>query len=320
MITTFTYHKQLSKSIECSEDFSFSIWDTNLTTINLFKKDEFVKLFQDKPDLKIEKGAKLYFTKQSKFAREKLANSEYKKCIKIEKADYIVIPNSIDQLLVSLFIMKLNGENYAFDYLNIRREGHYYNLHELTAKFPQIKDAKKDYIGGNVIRLLNENLEEKIKYGVENNIPIITDKDLDKVFQAKLPQLTPDDLVNIYDMLSSTDSSTVQLGIKLLSSYNLIGYENAISFLFYSLPGNAYNWVNTLTAFKSIEEAIHYAGKFYNTISKYKFSECSEDEKQLIKPIAKKLLIELAENEIQSIKENPITAAYNLKLSFTINE
>lgn len=319
MITTFTYYKQILKNLKSKPSPLPLCWSSELFTIRYYNENEFNKLFKDKLDLKIEKGAKLYFTSDSKFSREKISNSEYKKCIKIEKADYIIIPNKIETFHNNINFIKLYNGNCAFSGLTIN--GDYFDFERFKTLYPTVLgDKSLQSIGEGLLSLQNENLEEQIRYGIENNIPIITDRDLDKIFQSKLSQLTSDELVNIYDMLISSDSSTIQLGIKLLNSYNLIGYENAITILFESLPKNCYNVVKNLAAFKCIKSTINYFNLFSNRFPQYKLIDCSENEKQLIKPIVKRLLIKNIEEYMNALMKRPAVKIYNFKLSLTLNE
>ena len=204
-----------------------------------------------------QSGQTLYFGKTSKFPRFKLTGSNFKRCIKSEKADLFII-GCID------------GREYDYDYL-IEDEINYYlirndALQNIRSYNPSTKSQfLKDPIeyiktnllfGGNIIserQKVTVCLFEgetaidviNIMNGTYKNVA--TDTDLDKAINTGLDAITEEDLRSITDLLDSPDQSSQAIGLKMLGAYNI----NDIPLTIRTLLGFR-NYLGQLPEWKSV--------------------------------------------------------------------
>ena len=81
--------------------------------IKLIKKIEYSELTKD---------ATLYFSKSSNFPRLKLENTGFKRCIKLDKADFVVInPSSLTDLTEQWYAIETDTTIYLGSYWTIYR-------------------------------------------------------------------------------------------------------------------------------------------------------------------------------------------------------
>lgn len=167
----------------------------------------------------------LYFTKESNFPRVKLNLTTHKRCIKLEKADVIVVPNKIeiDKTQQSYYIFtdgvdifgisdndfdKVFSNNWNLlkndKYIGIAFKGELQTLYHGNMKV--IKD-RTDIL----LNFLNKTYKK----------PFILDEDLDKIVNKSLPDPTFDDLKTMLSLLQSPDSDTIKLGSLMAAGYNI---------------------------------------------------------------------------------------------------
>lgn len=215
----------LTKSATLSEIMSqheerFSRWDS-YSYSNLSLKDvndKLNSLIITDPS-SINRSATLYFDKSCTFPRYKLQGTDFKRCVKLDKADYIIIsdikkfrlydtPSSLDYMLM----MDNNIYLYSKDFYN-----HY--------------DELKQGIPTNITNFLEcyskSVLTTAVSIALEYNKPLIYEADLDKIISKDLEKLDDESLMSIFEMMSSQDTASIELGCKLLASYDV--YETTLA-------------------------------------------------------------------------------------------
>ena len=66
------------------------------------------------------------------------------------------------------------------------------------------------------------------------NLPYITDNNLDKVICDMCPEPTYEEILSLIDMLDSEDASVVQLGVKMLTGFNVEKYKLTFRLILYT--------------------------------------------------------------------------------------
>jgi hypothetical protein len=161
----------------------------------------------------LTESATLYFSKSSGFPRVKLENSKFKRCIKTNKADFVVInPKTIVNRIESTYYVETDTTIIT---------GSYY--HFFHRKF----DVERD-LGikiNNVKTLYYYELTEKRKDLVEllqtSNLKFISDDMLNIAINKTDETLTLDAANMILDMLNASDTDSVELGLKTLTGFNI---------------------------------------------------------------------------------------------------
>lgn len=217
-----------------SNSWSASIYDaryTSETNGSLFAKSskEIVDKYKSLKG-KIAPKAKLYFSSNSKFPRFKLADTEYKRCIKLEKADTVVM-NEVTTTALDEFEAVLY-EAAEVIYCVIKNPHKYWN-NKWQDEFNRIGiDAymKKYKLGdssatkcydGKVTVIPQKHAQSIYDLMEDLYSNIVTDDDLDKMINITFDKITHDDLKSITEMLDSTDKSVQALGLKMLCGYNV---------------------------------------------------------------------------------------------------
>lgn len=154
----------------------------------------------------IPSKSKLCFHPTSKFPRYKLEITDFERKVKQDKADYIVISTDI---------------KYAkgFDYM----------VYESDTEIVLLYDYHEEIRGYNYWQngyyLINDSTYSLIAE-IENGFtkPLISDCTLNKICDSNLPDLTVSDVKQIYSMIQSKEIDTRELGLKLLSGFNISKY------------------------------------------------------------------------------------------------
>lgn len=238
----------------------------------------------DKQEINL--SATLYFDKGCTFPRFKLQETDFKRCVKPSKADYIVIPRDILKDCTNYSVDP--KFKYKFEYDNceylVSTEFYsfYTNLRELCVPI-DFQDLVYCSTKSVAQTLYN------IKFVYDK--PFIYEDDLELLISKDLEKLDEESLMSIYDMLKSSDESSIELGCKLLSSFDVFEVPLAISMLLFLTQNN---WIKNKgansTTFKSSLQALNYPLCGYRYID-YVFKEhaikCDKDRqlaKKLIEP------------------------------------
>lgn len=156
-------------------------------------------------------SATLYFDKSATFPRYKLEGTEYKRCIKVEKADFIIVDKSIKprQTYSNYYVFEDKDyvyitETYQSAYLNQAFNNSGIHPTSLYSGVVQVYSQKEQIL-----------LTTPPK-------PLISDEDLNKKIDTTIsPEMTLDDAKQIITMLNSADMSVVDLGLKLLAGFSV---------------------------------------------------------------------------------------------------
>ena len=188
----------------------------------------------------------LYFDPSSEFPRFKLGLTNNKRCIKTTKANAVVVSGKktcsiASQQNMNVYednenrIIIIDTESFASCFNNdVFKLITYCN----NLQF-QIEKLTLIYSG-----LLESFAKESL--WIPNyldgmyNVPLIKDVVLDKIICNMCPDVTLDEINSIYDMLSSSDKSVVQLGMKMITGFNVDKYRLTFRMLLYSTD----KWVN----------------------------------------------------------------------------
>lgn len=189
----------------------------------------------------IPKKAILYFDKSSKFPRAKLDLVDYKKCLKPEKADAIVLGKCAEVKCIKdvyhiftdsfdVFAIKDTWlqKDFNNDWNRLENDKHY------GIKFG---DKLKILYSGSIQLVCDEYDTIKMFNDEKYCKPFIIDTTLDKIINSILPDPDLQSIKAIHEMLQSTDVSTVRLGALMASGFNIN------------------NWLLTFTTLLTIDNA-----------------------------------------------------------------
>lgn len=172
--------------------------------------------------------SKLCFDPGSGFPRFKLALSDSKRCIKVDKADCIVVSGDNDVKISEYSWYVLEDDNTVYF---ITED----NWNNYFGGFTSFKNMLMPYVNfegnlsltytGVIASYTKESLYlAKYADGIYTK-PFITDKELDKIICKMCPEPTYDEFESILEMLNSEDASIVQLGVKMITGYNVDKYK-----------------------------------------------------------------------------------------------
>lgn len=237
----------------------------------------------------------LYFDKGSSFPRLKLDGTDFKRCIKIDKADCIVIPK------IKATFLKFPG-NYKY---KIEQNNIIYLLTEnLKDDYPCLANLLEPYEGTSGYYYANTKKEAETIYNVlaNYNKPLIYEKELDSIISKDLEKLDQESVESVYDMLRSKDASSVELGCKLLSSFDVNECNLTTSILLFLTQDS---WIvnkgSKSVLFKNMLNSINYPDYGYRIVD-YVFKEhaaVSDKDRTLAKNLIKPWIIQTIEQIAQ---------------------
>lgn len=238
---------------------SFSSFETQLKALNIKPKS----------------GDKLYFHKTSNYPRFKLQYSDFKRCIKLESADVVVYDSLQFDKTIKSYNTAINYRATHSECVFIKDNDKY--ILATTSDFAKIssrneilpemiknnlvdENAEILYSGNVVSNMYGRNWNDFIVNVIENIFPgVISDTDLDAMINGNCETLDEESLMSIQDMLQSTDSTVVGMGLKLLTNYNVDQYRATIKVM---LDCNIQNIKNSsawnLTAIKQLRQTLNY--------------------------------------------------------------
>ena len=197
-------------------------------------------------------GKKIYFHPKSKFPRFKLMGTDYKRTIKPDKCDCIVIPEVPERWISMYPKMRIYKDKCSDNLFGISKgiydsrfvdEQHFLECIKLWNKV-DLKFVQTTHIA-------EVNMENSFAIDVllgKYTKPIITDTMLDLEISKSLPIISESDIDSIDSMLSSTDQSVVEMGLKLLTGFNVFETPTIIKTLLYK----HWNIVNSNKALNSV--------------------------------------------------------------------
>ena len=328
-VYALTYHPELGDAA-CLQNMWYELTPTPKLTIlnaddNKFKKDLAKLHYTPKPkDV-------LYFGKSSKYPRYKLSASDYKRCIKLDKADCVVLGNfkqkMSDYAANTFASVILEDELYIYIIPQRAFTDSWYIREQLGKKaFCQnpskyIKDHNLFY-GANITVLFEDLAGNTMKVSmfredthtedIENILlgnytKIIFDSELDALINSSLDVLSEEDVESICDMLDSTDSSVQGVGLKMLTSFDISKTPLAVRLMLAVRPKlqmcSEWNSVGV----KQVKETVGFSNfasfpdsMYYVFPSESKISDFTKEDLDLCKSILTKATNNWLEKEVTS--------------------
>lgn len=213
-------------------------FSNKIASLFLGQRNDVIKFFKDKSTTNVDlsKLKKVYYDKGCEYPRAKLAQfTEIKRCLKPEKGDAIIMsyPKHFDQKIYEIYHSPSKNEYYVFTSYSLRAgsfSGYLQCAHGIT-NAGSIKDLSpylKGFLGddlvfhysGDVI-IGNDTFKETYNLLQTSVKPIIFTDELDRAIGDLMETPEVDTIESINEFLESTDSSTVDLGMKLLLNYNV---------------------------------------------------------------------------------------------------
>lgn len=162
---------------------------------------------------KLTDGATLYFDKSATFPRYKLEGSGFKRCIKKEKADFIIVGKTEPKGYYRSWFYVYEDSNYMYvAYYATDDAANQKAFREAGLTNMKLVWTGHCNIYGPDAQILLETNPTK---------PLIYDTDLDAHINKTLPTVTESDVKQILTMISSNDRTIVDLGLKTLASYDV---------------------------------------------------------------------------------------------------
>lgn len=208
-----------------------------------FNKDEKFEDLPKKLCSQITSGNTFYFHKDSKFPRFKLMGTNYKRCIKPDKADYIVLPEIKYQYRYiwsnGTYRIYTDGDKmYAIDLVAFN--DFFVNDPNFISKIKQLDGISLTFIKEtkNLYCVDKQNLCWVDAYNNKFTKPIITDNMLDIKLSQSFPTMTENDVEQIDSMLQSSDASVQELGLKMLTGFNIFETPTLIKVMIFKNYNN----------------------------------------------------------------------------------
>ena len=157
-----------------------------------------------------------------------------------------------------------------------------------------------------------------------NKTPLVFDTDLDKKVNKTLPVLTYDDAEQIISMLSSTDGSTIELGVKLLSSFDCTSTPLTIKTILCMNPAWASRSVATQVATQTMLDSIKLDkgyiryGSGLNVLMN-DTNTYSEDDSVLARKILKPCIVKYLKHQIRRELSVLEGGHFNFKIDITVD-
>ena len=263
----------------------------------------------------INQSATLYFDKACTFPRYKLQDTNFKRCVKLDKADYIVIPK-----LPNTFVYEYKQDwTREFEY-----NGLVYRCNDSIDQLLNSTDKEKynpHIINNNdYVYTDNKKIGEFIYNVIHNyNKPFIRENDLDQLISKNnLEKLDYDSLTSLYEMLNSTDQDSIELGCKLLTTFDIFDKRLSVSFILFITQDH---WINNKgsksSTFKTSLNSLNYPHNGYYSIEQMFTNQnmTSNEDKE----IAKKFVGSWLRKEINRTMCNILEKCpYKINLNITV--
>ena len=182
---------------------------------NFIEKKYYDELIKKIEYSELTKDATLYFSKSSNFPRLKLENTGFKRCIKLDKADFVVInPKSLTNSIEGWWAIETDSTIYL---------GNYWTIHSRRTELEKFLGFT---VSSNMITTihgyeLSEKRKDLLKLLQELNVKFISDNELNKTINKSDQILDKETMMTIHNMLKSSDIDTIELGLKMLTGFNI---------------------------------------------------------------------------------------------------
>lgn len=260
----------------------------------------------------------LYFSKSSNFPRVKLENSCFKRCIKVDKADYVVInPDSLTTNEITHHYIDLGDKICLASYYDT-----YYNKDDVEKFLGCEVDSRKTM----TFYELTEKRNDLVQLMIDPSVEFISDDTLNKSINEGDETLDESTMMAIYGMLNSTDTESIELGLKMLTGFNLNKTPVTISTLLLLnqrwYHTNAYtnvlvqNMMEQLNMSSMRGASSFFPGNIMPLRTYFRNHQVDEYDKAL----AKKLIIEHAKKHvlIKMAEDEKFLANYDIKINIEV--
>lgn len=312
------------------------LWDKKGSDliVNPISYTDFRNKLKNTQKTELKDGSVLLFSKTSKFPRFKLEGTTFKRCIKVDKADCVVI-NCLDFTSYDHRYVLEGAENYYVvqealptfygsndkQYVREYADDLYNFLKKRPYMFGEKVTPKLIYSDVSIAITKDSNVVYNIM--TDKITSTITDDALDKIVSSTLDDINEDAFNSIKEMFDSPDMSTVGLGLRLLAGYNISKASIAVQILlrynYYKLRDtNEWNSV----AVKQLIKHINFNMIGYSIRSLYtyfKYVPINDLDKKLCAELLKSYTKKVFSNTINEINDaickNNI---YNFKVSVNV--
>lgn len=312
------------------------LWDKKGSDliVNPISYTDFCNKLKNTQKTELKDGSVLLFSKTSKFPRFKLEGTTFKRCIKVDKADCVVI-NCLDFTSYDHRYVLEGAENYYVvqealptfyrsndkQYIQEYADDLYNFLKKRPYMFGEKVTPKLIYSDVSIAITKDSNVVYNIM--TDKITSTITDDALDKIVSSTLDDINEDTFNSIKEMFDSPDMSTVGLGLRLLAGYNISKASIAVQILlrynYYKLRDtNEWNSV-------AVKQLIKYLN--FNTVGCSMRSLCVYFSYAPAHDLDKKLCAELLKSYTKKVFSNTINEIndaicknniYNFKVSVNV--
>ena len=281
-------------------------------------------------------NATLYFSASSEFPRFKLSDTGYKRCIKIDKADFVVMGKLGLGQLDNCYLFEDEEYFYLIDcsrmYFYYRSDKNKVNAFKVDPE-QYIRNHHLYY--GATLTLVHHGV---ICYGQAGSTDIehimngdykkiITDKDLDSAINGTFDKLDADTVTSICDMLDSPDKVTKGVGLKVLTGYNvqatpltvrtMLGLRNDLS----SCPEWKSVGVQQVLSSIGWTGFGHFPGQLHNLLPKKgEEDKYTEEDKSLVKDIYMRAAKYFMDTAVTQVNNTGIPNTFGWTVSYDIKE
>ena len=309
------------------ESYKYSIYPATKSTVNAKLKTLVSTLTPN---------ATLYFSASSEFPRFKLADTGYKRCIKIEKADFIVMGKLNLNQCDNCYLFEDEEHFYLVDYDRM-----YFSYRSDQNKVGAFKANPEQYIRDHHLyygATLTLVYHGPICYGQAGSTDvehimngdykkIITDKDLDAAINGNFDKLDADTVSSICDMLDSPDKVTKGVGLKVLTGYNVQATPLTVRTMIGLREGLAscpeWKGVGVQQVLSSIgwQGFGRFPGQLWNLLPrKGEENKYSEEDKNLVKDIYMRAAKYYMEAAMEQVNKTGIPNTFGWTISYDIKE
>ena len=267
---------------------------------------------------KLTEGATLYFDKSATFPRYKLEGSGFKRCIKKEKADFIIVG-------------KTDAKGYYRSWFYVYEDPNYMYVAYYATDDAANQKAFREAGLTNMKLVWNGHCNIYGPYSqilLETNPtkPLIYDTDLDAYINKTLPTITESDVKQILTMLTSNDNSIVDLGLKTLASYDTTSRPMTTKAIL--LINNGWTRANGSTSV-AVETMLTSLGltrahcSNYNLKSRLNWinqtnTPYTDEDKVLARSIMRDCIVELLEKELAPFRRTFESENMNFKITLNV--
>ena len=317
------FQVRYSRSLHGAAKYTYQELPSN-TTIGACTPNDVIELSGTKRTFnpnnfgKLTEGATLYFDKSATFPRYKLEGSGFKRCIKKEKADFIIVGKTDAKTHYRSWFYVYEDPNYMYVA--------YYATDDATNQkaFREVGLTNMKLVWTGQCNIYGP--DSQILLETNPTKPLIYDTDLDAYINKTLPAITESDVKQILTMLTSNDNSIVDLGLKTLASYDTTSRPMTTKAIL--LINNGWTRANGSTSV-AVETMLTSLGltrahcSNYNLKSRLNWinqtnTPYADEDKVLARSIMRDCIVELLEKELAPFRRTFESENMNFKITLNV--